>query len=49
MARQSPDRAILDVVELLKDNGFDALAEAVTVLMDTAMVAACSEHLGARP
>jgi putative transposase len=36
-------------VELLKDNGFDALAEAVTVLLNTAMVAERSEYLGARP
>ena len=36
-------------MELLKDNGFDRLAEAVTVLMNTAMVAERSEHLGARP
>ena len=49
MAQQSQDSAIFDAVELLKDNGFDALAEAVTVLMNTAMVAERSEYLGARP
>ena len=49
MAQQSQDNAIYDAVELLKDNGFDALAEAVTVLMNTAMVAERSEYLGARP
>jgi putative transposase len=49
MAQQSQDSAIYDAVELLKDNGFDALAEAVTVLLNTAMVAERSEYLGARP
>jgi transposase-like protein len=36
-------------VELLKDNGFDGLAEAVTVLLNTAMAAERSEYLGAQP
>jgi transposase-like protein len=49
MAQQPQDSSILDAVELLKDNGFDALAEAVTVLMNTAMVAERSDYLGARP
>jgi len=49
MAQHSQDNSIIDAVELLKDNGFDALAEAVTVLMNTAMVAERSEYLGARP
>ncbi|EED31237.1 transposase, Mutator family [gamma proteobacterium NOR5-3] len=49
MAQHTQDSSIIDAVELLKDNGFDALAEAVTVLMNTAMVAERSEHLGARP
>jgi hypothetical protein len=31
---------IYEAVELLKDNGFDGLAQAVTVLMNAAMVAA---------
>ena len=39
MAQPLQDSAIYDAVELLKDNGFDALAEAVTVLLNTAMVA----------
>jgi transposase-like protein len=34
-------------VELLKTHGFDGLAEAVTVLLNTAMLAERSEHLGA--
>ena len=49
MAQPVQDNAIYDAVELLKDNGFDALAEAVTVLLNTAMVAERSEYLGARP
>ncbi len=47
MAQRVQDSAIYDAVELLKDNGFDGLAEAVTVLMNTAMVAERSEFLGA--
>ncbi len=49
MAQPLQDNAIYDAVELLKDNGFDGLAEAVTVLLNTAMVAERSEYLGARP
>ena len=49
MAQQSQESAIYDAVELLKDNGFDALAEAVTVLLNTAMVAERGEYLGVRP
>ena len=49
MAQPVQDNAIYDAVELLKDNGFDALAEAVTVLLNTAMVAERSDYLGARP
>ena len=49
MAQPVQDNAIYDAVELLKDNGFDGLAEAVTVLMNAAMVAERSEYLGARP
>jgi hypothetical protein len=41
MAQPVQDNAIYDAVELLKDNGFDGLAEAVTVLLNTAMVAEC--------
>ena len=49
MAQPVQDNAIYDAVELLKDNGFEGLAEAVTVLLNAAMVAERSEHLGARP
>ena len=49
MAQPVQDNAIYDAVELLKDNGFDGLAEAVTVLLNTAMVAERSDYLGARP
>jgi hypothetical protein len=43
------DNAIYHAMDLLKGSGLDELAEAVTVLFNTTMVAACSEHLGARP
>ena len=36
-------------MELLKTNGFEGLAEVVTVLLNSAMVAERSEHLGAAP
>jgi transposase-like protein len=49
MAQPVQDRSIHDAVELLKDNGFDGVAEAVTVLMNAAMVAERSEYLGVRP
>jgi putative transposase len=39
MAQPVKDSAIHDAVGLLMDNGFDALAEAVTVLLNTAMMA----------
>jgi transposase-like protein len=49
MAQRVENRSIDDALELLKDNGFDGLAEAVTVLMNAAMVVERSEYLGARP
>jgi transposase-like protein len=49
MAQHYEDRPIDGAVELLKTNGFDALAEAVTVLLNTAMVAERSEYLGVAP
>lgn len=49
MAQQGEDKSIGDAVELLKDNGFEALGEAVTILMNGAMLAERSEHLGAAP
>lgn len=49
MAQRTEDRSIGDAVELLKENGFDGLAEAVTVLMNEAMLVERSEYLGARP
>ena len=36
-------------MELLKEHGFEGLADAVTVLLNTAMVAERSEYLGAAP
>jgi transposase-like protein len=49
MAQPYENNPIHGAVELLKSNGFDALAEAVTVLLNTAMVAERSEYLGAAP
>ncbi len=49
MTQPVQNNAIYDAVELLRDNGFDGLAEAVTVLLNTAMVAERSEYPGARP
>jgi transposase-like protein len=49
MTQHYQDNPIQGAVELLKKNGFDALAEAVTVLLNTAMVAERSEYLGAAP
>ena len=48
MAQHAQDSSICEAVELLQDNGFDALAEAVTVLMNTAMVAERSEYFEVR-
>jgi len=47
MAQPYENSPIHDAVELLKTNGFDALAEAVTVLINSAMVAERSDYLGA--
>lgn len=49
MAQQTENRTIGDAVELLKENGFSGLAEAVTVLMNSAMVSERSEYLRAVP
>jgi len=49
MAQQVENKSIYDAVELLKENGFEGLAQAVTVLMNTAMVSDRSEYLGATP
>ena len=49
MAQQLQNRTIDDAVELLKINGFDELAAAVTVLLNSAMVAERSDYLGAAP
>jgi transposase-like protein len=49
MAQHGENKTIGDAVELLKTHGFDGLAEAVTVLLNSAMVAERSEHLGAAP
>jgi hypothetical protein len=39
MAQHDENRPIGEAVELLKTNGFDGLAEAVTVLLNSAMAA----------
>lgn len=49
MAQHYENKTIDGAVELLKTNGFDALAEAVTVLLNSAMVAERSDYLGAAP
>lgn len=49
MAQQAENKTIEDAVELLKTNGFEGMAEAVTALMNSAMRAERSEYLGAAP
>ncbi len=49
MAQQVENRTIGDAVELLKENGFAGLAEAVTVLMNNAMRSERSDYLRAAP
>jgi transposase-like protein len=49
MAQHRENKTIDGAVELLKTNGFDGLADAVTVLLNSAMVAERSEHLRAAP
>jgi putative transposase len=49
MAQPYENRTIESAVEQLKVNGFDALAEAVTVLMNSAMVAERTDYLGVAP
>jgi transposase-like protein len=49
MAQPYENNPIHGSVELLKTNGFDALAEAVTVLINSAMVAERSDYLDAAP
>lgn len=49
MAQRVENRSVDDAVELLKANGFDGLADAVTVLLNSAMVAERCEYLGAAP
>jgi transposase-like protein len=49
MAQPYANNPIHGAVELLKTNGFDALAEAMTVLINSAMVAERSDYLDAAP
>ena len=47
MAQHYESKTIDDVLELLTTNGFDGLADAGTVLLNSAMVAERSEYLNA--
>jgi len=49
MAQHYENQMIEGAVELLKVNGFDGLADAVTVLMNSAMVAERTDYPGAAP
>ncbi len=49
MTQHDENRRIGGAVELLKTNGFDGLAEAVTLLLNSVMLAERSEYLGASP
>lgn len=49
MAQHDQDKTIEGAVELLKVNGFAGMAEAVTLLMNSAMLAERSDYLGAAP
>lgn len=49
MAQHVQNKTIHDAVELLKENGFEGLGEAVTVLLNSAMVAERSDYLRAAP
>ena len=49
MAQRLEDKTIEGAVELLKTNGFEALGDAVTVLLNSAMAAERSDYLGATP
>lgn len=49
MAQHTQSRPIDSAVELLKTNGFSGWAEAVTILLNSAMVGERSEHLGTAP
>ena len=46
MAQHYENKTIEGAVELLRVNGFDGLADAVTVLLNSAMVAERSDYLG---
>ena len=49
MAQPYENKSIDDVLELLTTNGFDGLADAVTVLLNSAMIVEGCEYLGASP
>jgi transposase-like protein len=49
MTHQDQSTAFEDVVQLLADHGFDGMAEAITILMNEAMLLERAEALGAAP
>ena len=49
MAQHEEHKTIDDAVELLKTNGFDGLADAVTILINTSMLSEREAYLGAKP
>lgn len=49
MAQQEEHKTIDDAVELLKTNGFDGLADAVTILINSSMLSEREAYLGAKP
>jgi len=49
MAQRAENRSIEDAVELLKENGFDGLADAVSVLLNAAMLSERTDYLGVAP
>lgn len=49
MAQRVENKTIDEALELLKHHGFDGLADAMTVLLNSAMLAERSEYLGAAP
>ncbi|MBF2755674.1 MAG: IS256 family transposase [Gammaproteobacteria bacterium AqS3] len=49
MAQRAQNKTIDDALELLQENGFDGLCEAVKVLMNQAMLLERNQYLGAAP
>ena len=49
MTQQAENKSIHAVLELLAEQGFDGMAQAMTILMNEAMLIERSQHLGAAP